>query len=140
MSSSLTRMTAFWPPDDPPVLSRMGLEGRASRFHCCLANGRLRRVSPIVLHAPTVSFLSLTAATQGSLRAGVFMPQTGPPSAPDDEIECLVERSALSSSNKRTQPPMEPIDDGAMSPVSISVRKPLNRTPLAMQKCPIHRG
>ena len=133
-------MTAFWPPDDPPVLSRMALEGRASRFHCCLANGRLRRVSPIVLHAPTVSFLSLTAATQGSLRAGVFMPQTGPPSAPDDEIECLVERSALSSSNKRTQPPMEPIDDGAMSPVSISVRKPLNRTPLAMQKCPIHRG
>ena len=58
------------------------------------------------------------------------MPQTGPLSAPDDEIECLVERSALSSSNKRTQAPMEPIDDGAMSPVSISVRKPLNRTPL----------
>ena len=43
MSSSLTRMTAFWPPDDPLVLSRMALEGRASRFHCCLANGRLRR-------------------------------------------------------------------------------------------------
>ena len=36
-------MTAFWPPDDPLVLSRMALEGRASRFHCCLANGRLRR-------------------------------------------------------------------------------------------------
>ena len=44
MSSSLTRMTAFWPPDDPLVLSRMALEGRASRFHCCLANGRLRRI------------------------------------------------------------------------------------------------
>jgi hypothetical protein len=55
----------------------------------------------------------------------VKMPQTGPLSAPDEEIECLVERSALSSSNKRTQAPMEPIDDGAMSPVSISVRKPL---------------
>jgi hypothetical protein len=52
------------------------------------------------------------------------MPQTGPLSAPDEEIECLVQRSALSSSNKRTQAPMEPIDDGAMSPVSISVRKP----------------
>ena len=68
------------------------------------------------------------------------MPQTGPLSAPDDEIECLAEKSALSSSNKRTQAPMEPFDDGAMSPVSISVRKPLNRTLLAMQKCPIHRG
>ena len=118
----------------------MTVEGRPEPTKFRSANGWNRRVSPIVLHAPTVSFLSLTAATQGSLRAGVFMPQTGPPSAPDDEIECLVERSALSSSNKRTQPPMEPIDDGAMSPVSISVRKPLNRTPLAMQKCPIHRG
>ena len=47
MSSSLTRMTAFWPPDDPLVLSRMALEGRASRFHCCLANGRLRRVGDV---------------------------------------------------------------------------------------------
>src|SRR6516225_5416801 len=51
MSSSLTRMTAFWPPDDPLVLSRMALEGRASRFHCCLANGRLRRI--LVIAGPS---------------------------------------------------------------------------------------
>ena len=63
MSSSLTRMTAFWPPDDPLVLSRMALEGRASRFHCCLANGRLRRVSPVAVH-PGEGLFSIAASVK----------------------------------------------------------------------------
>ena len=48
-----------------------------------------------------------TAAAQPWQLELVFMPQTRPLSAPDDEIACLVERSALSSSKKRTQAPME---------------------------------
>jgi hypothetical protein len=98
------------------------------------------RILPIPARSGGGRLTERTPAAQPRRRERVKVPQTGPLSAPNDEIECLVERSALSSSNKRTQAPMEPIDDGAMNPVSISVRKPLNRTPLAMQKCPIHRG
>ena len=74
MSSSLTRMTAFWPPDDPLVLSRMALEGRASRFHCCLANGRLRRVSPVAVHPDEGPLTERTAGVQPAQSERVFMP------------------------------------------------------------------
>src|SRR6516164_5381725 len=77
MSSSLTRMTAFWPPDDPLVLSRMALEGRASRFHCCLANGRLRRTSPIAVRPGEGLLSDHIAGAQRGRRELLFMPLCG---------------------------------------------------------------
>src|SRR6516162_8673447 len=76
MSSSLTRMTAFWPPDDPLVLSRMALEGRASRFHCCLANGRLRRTSPVGGRRGDGLLTEQIADARGYCRELVKMPHT----------------------------------------------------------------
>src|SRR6516164_10271797 len=50
MSSSLTRTTAFRPPDDPLVWPTMSLEGRASRFHCGLGE---RLVSARLARCPS---------------------------------------------------------------------------------------
>ena|SRR6516164_7157146 len=77
MSSSLTRMTAFWPPDDPLVLSRMALEGRASRFHCCLANGRLRRISLVAGRPGESPLTEPIAAAQPRRQEPLFMPLCG---------------------------------------------------------------
>ena len=79
MSSSLTRMTAFWPPDDPLVLSRMALEGRASRFHCCLANGRLRRISLVAGRPGESPLTEPIAAAQPRRQEPLFMPLSSPP-------------------------------------------------------------